>query len=89
MRFDAHWLAARGEGPSSTCPPRPWSQGDLAGGASADCRSALLSKLNPHHPALAGYDIRAHGHTAHVHIEHTRNSQCITSLPLEMCFLAV
>jgi hypothetical protein len=23
MRFDAHWLAARGEGPSSTCRPRP------------------------------------------------------------------
>ena len=22
MRFDAHWLAARGEGPSSTCLPR-------------------------------------------------------------------
>ena len=22
MRFDAHWLAARGEGPSSTCRPR-------------------------------------------------------------------
>ena len=22
MRFDAHWLAARGEGPSSTSPPR-------------------------------------------------------------------
>ena len=23
MLFDAHWLAARGEGPSSTCRPRP------------------------------------------------------------------
>ena len=37
MRFDAHWLAARGEGPSSTCRPRPGgpAPGGLTGSLAA------------------------------------------------------
>ena len=32
MRFDAHWLAAREEGASSTCPPRPGGPAPVVAG---------------------------------------------------------
>ena len=47
-RDDTH--RARGEGPSSTCRPRPWSQGNLAAGASADCRSVSTESRIPSFP---------------------------------------
>ena len=50
MRFDAHWLRRTRGGailhvPAPPRRSRPWSQGTLAGGASADCRSASYGLL--------------------------------------------
>jgi len=45
MRFDAHWLAARGEGPSSTCRPRPGGPAPGRRGTSRGAQAPTAAQL--------------------------------------------
>ena len=45
MRFDAHWLAARGEGPSSTCRPRPGGPAPGRRGTSRGAQALTAARL--------------------------------------------